>query len=750
MKDKVDLELCHEFINSMKTRDENEELPSGMVQGILVQYSPRYLYSFFGWDGTGVLTWNETCRGPKPDVMNFLGDTPLKKGNRYDVFGLGKIHPEPWFSRIRGILSQIFFRNDCNSVAPEHLLVILLADQGEKVNWGVIMDECFRVQLRGYRRKDEYSSPIGPFLTTYITKYLQHYRRYNAPPTMGTLADIQREISKKALVRHGPTEEGSNKRLCLGLESSVLALESDPNWGPVTQDFRGRCAAMRDAMDNVAEFVHSTEQLRESLAEKHSKLVENNKRKLAQEIQAAQAAAQKSVDAVRTQHRLQIDEAEQNLANLRNQVANLELELTHSKERRDALAKENSLTQERVKKLELQNEEYLARCKDLQAQNEASGAGQSSQPMSTEGYEELARLEAERAKAKYAWDNFEVNKVSFVNDAVRRIVTNVHALFRDNPSTTTDPSQEFIDRCCADAMESLGMQETEHEWEDEDSDVLDIFLPGYHAPVIPRDDTLSGLQPPAARGPPTPGGPVTTPMPGGVPSDTQGIPAAQGEQQGQVLATGHQTELEETSHPSPSRTPPHTATAPSPRPAPAQQPSAPSPRPVPAQQLSAPSAPSPRPTPAQQPTPPKAPRDTVKSRPKSFKDHKDALKQIEEDNNLEEQAEESDGDEELGIAIDETKKYFDENPDLAALFSNPEAEDVKCLCCNKMLAKSVFDVYQHCATYRNKNSLMHKGVAAAIKALYGGQDPPRRQGEQRPREETRPNRTSTYNRKNRK
>ena len=49
---------------------------------------------------------------------------------------------------------------------------------------------------------------------------------------------------------------------------------------------------MRDAMDNVAEFVHSTEQLRESLAEKHSKLVENNKRKLAQEIQAAQAAAQ--------------------------------------------------------------------------------------------------------------------------------------------------------------------------------------------------------------------------------------------------------------------------------------------------------------------------------------------------------------------------------------------------------------------------------------------------------------------------
>ena len=720
MKDKVDLELCHEFINSMKTRDENEELPSGMVQGILVQYSPRYLYSFFGWDGTGVLSWNESCRGPKPDVMNFLGDTPVKKGNRYDVFKLGKLHPEPWFFRIRGILSQIFFRNDCNSVALEHLQVILLADQGEKVNWGLILDECFRIQLRGYRHKDDYSSPIGPFLTTYIAKYLQHYRKYNAPPTMGTFADVQLEISKLGRIRHGPTEEGSNKRQCLGLESSVLALESDPNWGPVTEDFRGRCAAMRDAMDNVVEFVHSTEQLRESLAEKHSKLVENSKRKLAQEIQSAQAAAQKSVDAARTQHRQQIDEAEQNLANLRNQVANLELELTHSKESRDALAKENSLTQERVKKLELQNEEYLARCKDLQAANEASGAGQSSQPMSTEGYEELARLEAERVKAKYAWDNFEVNKVSFVNEAVRSIVTNVHALFRENPSTTTDPSQEFIDRCCADAMESLGMQESEHEWEDEDTDVMDIFLPGFHTPDFPRDDTLSGLQPPAARDPTTKDGPVTTPMAGGVPSDSQGIPGAQGEQQGQVLVTGHQTDLEETSHPSPSRTPP--------------------------QQLS---APSPRPTPAQQPSPPQAPRDTVKSRPKSFKDHKNALKQIEEDNNLEEQAEDSDGDEEFSTAIEETKKYFDENPDLAALYSNPNAEDVQCLCCNKMLAKSVFDVYQHCATYRNKNSLMHKGVAAAIKSLYGGQDPPRRQ-EQRPREETRPNRTSTYNRKNRK
>jgi hypothetical protein len=39
-----------------------------------------------------------------------------------------------------------------------------------------------------------------------------------------------------------------------------------------------------------------------------------------------------------------------------------------------------------------------------------------------------------------------------------------------------------------------------------------------------------------------------------------------------------------------------------------------------------------------------------------------------------------------------------------------------------MLAKSMFDVYQHCATEKKKHILMHKGVADAIEALYGGQD----------------------------
>jgi hypothetical protein len=102
------------------------------------------------------------------------------------------------------------------------------------VNLDLILDECFRVQLRGYRKEkrvDDFLNPIGPFLTMYITKYLLFYWRYNAPLAMGTFEDIQREISKKARTCCGNMEEGSNKQQCLDVGSFGPALESDPNWG---------------------------------------------------------------------------------------------------------------------------------------------------------------------------------------------------------------------------------------------------------------------------------------------------------------------------------------------------------------------------------------------------------------------------------------------------------------------------------------------------------------------------------------
>jgi hypothetical protein len=116
------------------------------------------------------------------------------------------------------------------------------------------------------------------------------------------------------------------------------------------------------------------------------------------------------------------------------------------------------MAQERVKKLQQQNKEYLARCKDFTAANEASRAGQSLQPMTIVGDKNLAHLEVKLAKAEYAWSNFEANKVGFVKKAVCNIVTNVYALIRENPIITAAPSQKFINFCCVDVMEILGMQ----------------------------------------------------------------------------------------------------------------------------------------------------------------------------------------------------------------------------------------------------------------------------------------------------
>lgn len=136
----------------------------------------------------------------------------------------------------------------------------------------------------------------------------------------------------------------------------------------------------------------------------------------------------------------------------------------------------------------------------------------------------------------------------------------------------------------------------------------------------------------------------------------------------------------------------------------------------------------------------------VNSRPQSIKFHKDALKRIEEEYDLEEQAsDDSEAEGELATAIAQVTKYFQENSDLASRYTDPEADHVQCPTCNKVLGKTVFDVYQHSVTSRAKHSLIHRGVAAAIANLYGGQAPPRRQA-QLPRETTRPDRRPAHRR----
>lgn len=100
-------------------------------------------------------------------------------------------------------------------------------------------------------------------------------------------------------------------------------------------------------------------------------------------------------------------------------------------------------------------------------------------------------------------------------------------------------------------------------------------------------------------------------------------------------------------------------------------------------------------------------------------------------------SEDSDTEENSEIAINAVKQYFASHPDLANKYGDPEAANIQCPACNKILGKTVFDVYQHARTSRSKHNLLHRGVAAAIATIYGNQDPPRRQA-QVPREETRP------------
>ena len=113
---------------------------------------------------------------------------------------------------------------------------------------------------------------------------------------------------------------------------------------------------------------------------------------------------------------------------------------------------------------------------------------------------------------------------------------------------------------------------------------------------------------------------------------------------------------------------------------------------------------------------------TVPFRPEPFKIHKEALKRIEEENNPEVQAsDESEAEEELEVAISEVQNYFTNNADLVAIYSNLESDLVQCPACNKLLGKTVYDVYQHALASRSKHNLIHHGVAAAIATFYGGQ-----------------------------
>ena len=693
---KVDVARCLEFLKSMKSRSEEEQFPAGYVDGILVQYSPRYLHAFFGWDGTGITKWTPECRVSAPNVTDAINGVQPEADGRYDVFALGSALKEPWFARMQGVLSQIFFKNNCNRIEPQHLSILLLADKGEKVNWGLILDDQFRVQLRGYRRSEDYSSPIGPFLTAYISKFLAYHRMNHQPPRIGTFLDVQRNMAMAAIAAsRDPAAPSSSKRPRVADPATSEGGNDKTNLGPQATDFQEQSKALATCMERMLQFMHTVEQERTTMVAQHDEVEERHKRKAAQVIQAAQARAKQTIAEAREECRSQLSEAQQTMGNFRNQVATLELELTASREQVDTMEKARKLAEDRALRLEQQNEEALARYKTL-SKNSNPGTGTSTMEPSTT--EELMRLQQARVETENARTNFEVNKSNWVQHAAKLIATHAHRMLWEHPPASAIPPQEFLDSCIDDALVDLDLEQSEPTWDMDLEDMaVETLAPLEQQLVEPSNTMISTI--------------VSIPAIDHEQEVYVHVPALFPENQEQpdrVHIPDLPTDTEDTPNASP-------------------RPSAPAPT------LSGLPATTSQAGPSQS-------NLTVPAKPRSFREHKIALQKLEEDYDMEgEGSEDSDAEEDSDTAIAAVQDYFASHPDLDSRYSNPEADNVQCPACNKLLGKTVFDVYQHARTSRTKHNLLHRGVAAAIATIFGNQDPPRRHA-QIPREKTRPDR----------
>lgn len=461
MEQKTNILHCQEFVESMRQRREDEEFPAGVVEGILVQYSSRCLHKFFGWDGHGVTEYTPDCKLPKPDVAQAVQNTPVNKDGVYDVFTLGKVMEEPWFARIRGILSQVFFRNNCNVISPSQLCLLLMADRGEKISWGLLVEENFRVQLRGHRRSREYSSPIGPFLSAYIAKYLAYYRRVNAPPPLGSFIDIQMEMAAQRY----PSVPNNGKRPRL-----ELTLGDNSGAGPSNAQGQHHTDVIREHVE------HLMLALQAATAEKEALEIRLNEaqdiaRRRTQAVQTARAHTHRSVEEARAESRQQLAEAEQTLQNLRNQVHNLELELQTSHDQIDGLTKERDIALERVHRLDQQTQEYQVRCRALTEASEAAAA----RAADAKATEEHQRLQQGQTSTTAAMENFEANKVGWVQTAARVIAG---IAFRKLNASNEEPAEEVINACCDEAIEILELNPSEPEWDDLEGDLADMEILG--------------------------------------------------------------------------------------------------------------------------------------------------------------------------------------------------------------------------------------------------------------------------------
>lgn len=78
--------------------------------GCLIQYFKRYLYGFFGWDGTQGTKWTpESSTMPPLDSKIYIYDKQEKEDERFVVYKLIQVNMlDPWFGKICGMLSHVY------------------------------------------------------------------------------------------------------------------------------------------------------------------------------------------------------------------------------------------------------------------------------------------------------------------------------------------------------------------------------------------------------------------------------------------------------------------------------------------------------------------------------------------------------------------------------------------------------------------------------------------------------------------
>jgi hypothetical protein len=232
----VNVEWCRQFAASLPTHPGVIGDITGRVADVPVIWRSAWANLRFGWTGDGVSAWGAaTCPIPRPDCASWAGEADR---GCYETAAIARIKGNDTALRVRAVMAAFFFRGNCKTIREDHLQVIMLADAGIKVNWGMLFNKSVTDELRHIAEVPTAPTPMGPFLTTYITWWLNYVRKHQSPPIIGRIQDVywDLECSRQNLALLRPS---LNPRKCprrddgvgedLNIASNSSAWESTRN-----------------------------------------------------------------------------------------------------------------------------------------------------------------------------------------------------------------------------------------------------------------------------------------------------------------------------------------------------------------------------------------------------------------------------------------------------------------------------------------------------------------------------------------